>query len=280
MSTLCIRTPRATGRRGSAGALRRRHLFAVTVCATVLAAVFAGLAVPTPAHAAVATAIDGRPGVARFSRAALLRANGPIQPGAEDAESGAPEWFWGRTFTTPELRVGQGLEQFPFPIMTEPPHSFHDPVADLEGGFRGWGTLSRTFTLPSITSHLGLYGRFWLSPRPRTSTTRLVGVEMVNASWHGVADNSIVVFSVLDRTTQDNAVGTVSGATQGIAGQLVGVLFERSSSSIVLRFENPVLASHRRFVLVVDTENLPTGRTDTIYPDSITVARIRWLWSR
>lgn len=64
-----------------------------------------------------------------------------------------------------ETRDGQPLEEFPFEIMTEPPHSFHDPVTDFASVINNpAGTY--LFTLPETTSSLGLYGRFWLSPAP------------------------------------------------------------------------------------------------------------------
>lgn len=118
-----------------------------------------------------------------------------------------------------------------------------------------------------------------MSPKPPVPGARLVGVKIVRPSWIGTTDNSLVVFSLLDTTTQDNALGSVTGAYNGIAGQLVAVLFDHSSELIKLRLGSPVSNSNRRFVLAVDSENLPTGNTNTIYPDSISVSRIVWIWS-
>jgi len=118
--------------------------------------------------------------------------------------------------TTLELGAGLPLEYFPFPIMTDPPHSFHDPVT-------GFASISSSpngnyeFILPSTTNDIGLYGQFWLSPNPPTASAQLAGVRITNAAWQGIMDNSLVVFSLLDRTTEDNALGTVTGATQGLA---------------------------------------------------------------
>jgi len=199
-------------------------------------------------------------------------------PSSSDALTRSPEKTRAWTFTTPELRSGQPLEQFPFPIMTDPPHSYHEPVTGFARATMSW-TGSRTFYLPTVTNHLGLYGQFWMSPRPPLPGARLVGVKIVRPSWSGTTDNSLVVFSLLDTATQDNALGSVSGAYTGIAGQLVGVLFEQSSSQITLKLSSPVPNSNRRFVLAIDSENLPTGNTNTVYPDSISVARIVWTWS-
>lgn len=256
----------------------RRSCPTVAIALAVLLMVVLASVTPALADAPSPTVLASRLDAPVFGRGGRLGAASP-ELGAATSEPGFGEASRGRTFTTGEYRSGQGLEAFPFPIMTDPPHSFHEPVADLEGGSMSWRDGSRRFFLPAATNHLGLYGRFWLSPKPLKSTTRLVGVEFINPSWQGTADNSILVFSLLDTTTQDNALGTVSGATQGIAGQLVGVLFEYSSSRLVLRLDNPVRAAHRRFVLVIDAENLPSGRTDTVYPSSIAVSRITWIWS-
>lgn len=178
--------------------------------------------------------------------------------------------------TTLELGAGLPLEYFPFPIMTDPPHSFHDPVT-------GFASISSSpngnyeFVLPSTTNDIGLYGQFWLSPTPPTASAQLAGVRITNAAWQGTMDNSLVVFSLLDRTTEDNALGTVTGATQGLANQLVAVLFDPSSPQIDLRLNSPIAGSGQRFVFVVDSENLPTGNP-TIFPDSISVGSIEWLW--
>ncbi len=177
---------------------------------------------------------------------------------------------------TREDRGGQPLDVFPFPIMTTPPHTPHQPIGDFARVDRD-PSGGRVFWIPTITCTAGLFGRYWLTPRSPTPTARLAGVKFVGASWAGAPDNAIVVFSLLDRATEDNARGTVEGAVAGLPGQLVGVLFERSSRQIVLRLDEPVASADRRLVAVVDTENLPTGKPTT-YPTSISVERIVWLW--
>lgn len=177
---------------------------------------------------------------------------------------------------TIEDRGGRGIDEFPFPIMTTPPHTVHEPVSDFVRVDRD-PSGGRVFRVPAITCTVGLFGRYWLTPRRPTPSARLVGVKFVGASWTGAADNAIVVFSLLDRVTEDNALGTVEGAVAGLPGQLVGVLFERSSRQIVLRLDEPVPSADRRFVAAIDTENLPSGKPTT-YPTSISVDRIVWLW--
>ena len=176
---------------------------------------------------------------------------------------------------TTERRNGRPLEDFPFTIMTDPPHSFHTPVTDFASFTNTSGNY--TFTLPIITNDLGLYGQFWLSPVPPTPDALLVGVRLKNATWTGTQDNSIVVFSLLDRQTENNALGIVAGATQGLAGELVAVLFAPSAEEIEMRFYSPVASSGERFVFAVDSENLPTGNP-TIYPDTIGIEQVQWLW--
>lgn len=162
--------------------------------------------------------------------------------------------------------------------MTEPPHSFHDPVTDFASVVNN-PPGSYIFTLPETTSSLGLYGRFWLSPLPPTPNAKLSGIRFINSSWTGTTDDSVVVFSLLDRQTEDNALGTVTGAYQGLANQLVAVLFDMSSEKIELKFHEPVYDIGERFVAVVDAENLPTGNPSVIFPDRILVENIQWLWS-
>lgn len=176
---------------------------------------------------------------------------------------------------TQELRNGQPLEEFPFPIMTDPPHSFHEPVTDFASVSNTNG--SYIFTLPDTTNDLGLYGRFWLSPAAPAPNARLAGVRLTNASWSGTLDNSIVVFSLLDRQTENNARGTVTGAVQGLPDELVAVLFDQTSEQIELLLTTPV-AESERLVFAVDSENLPTGNP-TIYPDTIALGSIQWLWT-
>ncbi|MBL8776276.1 MAG: hypothetical protein JNK12_10105 [Acidimicrobiales bacterium] len=181
-----------------------------------------------------------------------------------------------RVTRTIEDRCGRPVDDFPFPIMVTPPHTPHDPIGDFDRVDRD-RTGSRTFWIPTVACTTGLFGRYWLTPRAPTSAARLVGVKFVGVSWTGAADNALVVFSLLDRTTEDNALGTVEGAAATMPGQLVGVLFERSTPQILMRLEAPVPEAERRFVAAVDTENLPTGKPTT-YPTSITVDRIVWLW--
>ena len=176
---------------------------------------------------------------------------------------------------TTERRNGRPLEEFPFTIMTDPPHSFHTPVTDFASFTNTSGNY--TFTLTINTNYLGLYGQFWLSPTPPTPDALLVGVRLKNAARTGTLDNSIVVFSLLDRQTENNALGTVTGATQGLAGELVAVLFAPSADEIELRLHSPVASSGERFVFAVDSENLPTGNP-TIYPDTIGIEQVQWLW--
>lgn len=176
---------------------------------------------------------------------------------------------------TQELRNGQPLEEFPFPIMTDPPHSFHEPVTDFASVTNTNG--SYLFTLPDSTNDLGLYGRFWLSPAPPTPNARLAGIRLTNASWSGTLDNSLVVFSLLDRQTENNARGSVTGAVQGLPDELVAVLFDQTSEQIELLLTTPI-AESERLVFAVDSENLPTGNP-TIYPDAIALGGIQWLWT-
>lgn len=181
-------------------------------------------------------------------------------------------------YVTQEFSLGKPLEEFPFPIMTDPPHRVHDPVTDFESVTVD-DNGSYEFILPDATSDDGLYGRFWLSPKPPASNAKLAGIKFYNASWLGSPANTIVVFSLLDRNTEDNALGSVTGATQGLANQLVGVLFDTSSDVITLSFNNPVSNSKNRFVAVIDSENVPMGEPSTIFVNKINVSKIEWLWS-
>ena len=179
--------------------------------------------------------------------------------------------------STTESRAGLALEDFPFPIMTDPPHSVHDPVTDFASTTVN-PNKSYDFVLPEITNDIGLYGRFWLSPTPPTVGAKLVGVRIVDAVSSGTMDNSIAVFSLLDRNTENNALGSVTGAFQGLSGELVAVIFDDTPADIELRLTAPVANSGERFVFVVDSENLPSGNPTT-YPTSISVGKIKWLWS-
>ncbi len=179
--------------------------------------------------------------------------------------------------STLETRSGQPLEDFPFPIMTDPPHSVHDPVTDFASTTTGPGG-SYTFTLPGTTNDIGLYGQFWLSPTLPTSNAKLVGIRITNTVSSGTMDNSLAVFSLLDRNTEDNALGSVTGAYQGLANQLVAVVFDSTPTDIELRLTTPLSNSSGRFVFVIDSENLPTSNPTT-YPTSISVGKIEWLWS-
>ena len=181
-------------------------------------------------------------------------------------------------YVTQEFSLGKPLEEFPFPIMTDPPHRVHDPVTDFESVTVD-DNGSYEFILPDATSDDGLYGRFWLSPKPPATNAKLAGIKFYNASWLGSPANTIVVFSLLDRNTEDNALGSVTGATQGLANQLVGVLFDTSSDVITLSFNNPVSNSKNRFVAVIDSENVPMGEPSTIFVNKINVSKIEWLWS-
>ncbi|MCB9823145.1 hypothetical protein H6800_02625 [Candidatus Nomurabacteria bacterium] len=135
------------------------------------------------------------------------------------------------------------------------------------------------FVLPAGTSDDGLYGRFWLSPEPPTPGLLLVGVRFSGASWEGSSSNSIAVFSLLDRLVENNANGAVTGAYQGLANELVGVLFDQQSDQIELKLSQPIPVSTNRFVAVLDAENLPMGQKSVIFPDRIRVSSIEWLWS-
>lgn len=178
---------------------------------------------------------------------------------------------------TTEKRSGQPLEDFPFPIMTDPPHSVHDPVSGFASTTRNSGQY--TFTLPGSTNDIGLYGEFWLSPTPPTSKAKLVGIRIKNAVSNGTMDNSLAVFSLLDRNTEDNALGSVTGAYQGLDNQLVAVILDNIPAPVIeLRFTSPVANSGGRFVLAIDSENLPTGNP-TIYPTTISVDAMQWLWT-
>lgn len=178
---------------------------------------------------------------------------------------------------TTEKRSGQPLEDFPFPIMTDPPHSVHDPVSGFASTTRNSGQY--TFTLPGSTNDIGLYGEFWLSPTPPTSKAKLVGIRIKNAVSNGTMDNSLAVFSLLDRNTEDNALGSVTGAYQGLENQLVAVILDNIPAPVIeLRFTSPVANSGGRFVLAIDSENLPTGNP-TIYPTTISVDAMQWLWT-
>lgn len=179
--------------------------------------------------------------------------------------------------STLETRSGQPLEDFPFPIMTDPPHSVHDPVTDFASTTTGPGG-SYTFTLPGSTNDIGLYGQFWLSPTSPTTTAKLVGVRITNVVSSGTMDNSLTVISLLDRNTEDNALGSVTGAYQGLSGQLVAVIFDSTPADVELRLTIPLSNSDGRFVFVIDSENLPTSNPTT-YPTSISVGKIEWLWS-
>lgn len=180
--------------------------------------------------------------------------------------------------STTETRTGQPLEDFPFAIMTDPPHSVHDPVTDFASTTIGSGG-SYTFTLPGSTNDIGLYGQFWLSPTPPTSNAKLVGIRIKNAVSNGTMDNSLAVFSLLDRNTEDNGLGSVTGAYQGLENQLVAVILDNTPAPVIeLRFTSPVANSGGRFVLAIDSENLPTGNP-TIYPTSISVSKMEWLWT-
>lgn len=179
--------------------------------------------------------------------------------------------------TTQENRDGQPLEEFPFPIMVYPPHRPHSPVTDFASVTKGEDG-SYVFNLPTQTSDDGLYGRFWLSPKPPTPGALLTGVRIKQASWSGQSANSIVVFSLLDRATENNAIGTVTGITQGLPNEIVGVLFDQYSETIELKLTTPTSYTHNRFVFAIDTENLPMGQDQTIFPDSIRVGQIEWLW--
>ena len=185
------------------------------------------------------------------------------------------------TITAPaasfESRRGQDLEEFPFPIMTESPHRFHDPVT----GFAHINQNNENryeFILPTETSDDGLYGAFWLTPEPPTPGLLLAGVRFKNAAWEGTSSNSIVVFSLLDRLVENNATGTVTGAYQGLPNELVAVLFDQQSDAIELKLSQPVSVSQNRFVIAIDAENLPMGQPSVIFPSKITVDSIEWLW--
>lgn len=193
------------------------------------------------------------------------------QPAAVDLPLDAPS-------VTVETSAGWPLEEFPFPVMVAPPHRPHDPVTgfaaatvDSDGAWR--------FETPTVTSPDGLYGNFWVTPRPPTPGARLAGVRFVDASWEGRSANSIVVFSLLDRAVENNAAGTVTGAVQGLPGELVGVLFDRQSDTIDMLLDEPAAVPEGRFVAAVDTENLPMGDPETVFPSRIDVGRVEWLWA-
>ena len=66
---------------------------------------------------------------------------------------------------------------------------------------------------------------------------------------------------------------------QGLPGELVGVLFDRQSDTIDMLLDEPAAVPEGRFVAAVDTENLPMGDPETVFPSRIDVGRVEWLWA-
>ena len=207
------------------------------------------------------------------------RAAGPaVSVTVTSGQSAAADLSLDAPSVTVETSAGWPLEEFPFPVMVAPPHRPHDPVTGFAAATVDSGGAWR-FETPPVTSPDGLYGNFWVTPRPPTPGARLAGVRFVDASWEGQSANSIVVFSLLDRAVENNATGTVTGAVQGLPGELVGVLFDRQSDTIDMLLDEPAAVPEGRFVAAVDTENLPMGDPETVFPSRIDVGRVEWLWA-
>lgn len=180
--------------------------------------------------------------------------------------------------TTEVRSQGRGLDEYPYPIDTESPHRPHFPITDFAGAGQG-DDGRRVFRHPRETSADGLYGRYWAPPRPPRPGAWLRGIRFLNAQWTGTAQNTIVVYSLIDTRSGDCAGGRVSNALQGLKDQLCAVDTTPGGEEIELRLMRDDPMSWQYMVAVIDTENLPQGYRDIIYPRSVSVDRIEWLWA-
>lgn len=212
-------------------------------------------------------------GVAALASAASCGSGADPETGSTPRTTGAAS----TEVAVTDRSEGHPLDTFPYEIDVEAPHRPHIPVTDFattarrpDGGLE--------FTHPVPTSPFGLYGRWWRPSDPPAPHARLAGVRFRGARWTGDSGNTFVVYSLIDGATEDCARGTIVRAVEGLPNELCAVDASPSGQDIELRLARPVPARDLDVVAVIDTENLPQGDLETVYPDSVSVDRIEWLW--